>query len=96
MDEITLLRYMIILFALAGIVLYILFYRRSKKPIVIPAMIWLINLVAFSIFRLFTGSGLEHYFAVTTWSSISNLLATVLLLSAAIIFFPTGEHNEHK
>jgi hypothetical protein len=87
MEELIILRYINIILPIIGSIICYIFYRKYKQPIYLAAVPWLLNVIAYSIFRLFTGSNIEYYFFVTTWSGIIRIYAVVLLI-AAIIFLP--------
>ena len=89
MEEIIILRYINIVLPIIGIVIWYIYYRKHKQPGAIAPLLWLFNVIIYSIFRLFTGSNPKYYFIVTTWSGILRAYAVALLIAAAIILYPT-------
>jgi hypothetical protein len=88
MEEIIILRYINIVLPIIGLIIWGVYYKRHKQPIAIAPIVWFINVIAYSIFRLYAGSDIQYYFITTTWSGVLRAYTAVLLIAAAIIFYP--------
>lgn len=84
--EYTILRYITISMAAIGIWLWAVYYIKYREPVFIAPITWLINCIAFSVFKLIVGSNLDYYLSVSIWSNVLQIHAIVLLITAVLIF----------
>jgi hypothetical protein len=75
--------------AIIAIIVWMLFYRHYREPILLVPITWMVNLIGYSIFKAIVKSDLRWYDWSVIWSNIVLLHALGLLIAAVYIFKDT-------
>jgi hypothetical protein len=88
-------RFITIGMALIAIVVWIYFFYHYREPVVVAPISWLLNVIAYIIFKIYAGSNPLYYSASITWSTIVLTHGILLLITAAIIFKDAKQWTYH-
>jgi hypothetical protein len=96
MNTISILRIIITILIIITIIGWSYFYRKFREPAAIAPLTWLVNILAFYLYRFYTLSNLAqgNLNLLNLWSSILHLHGVILLLFGAFIANARLIHNK--